>query len=295
MLRTKFLFSLILSSILLLSCMNRGSQKDITPAKSSTLLWKIEKNGTPVSYAFGTMHLIAEEYYYFPKTLKYLITNSDKVILEIGEKPGLLETMKLMRSNGENIFDYFSLEQKDSLYQFIDTVLNKNPEKIENSFGNLKPMMLQQFLSTAAFPEKWESYEADIYKLQSKAKAPYIGLETMEEQISILGAKSMEENVKEVMLTIRNIDSLKKEFVKLSQLHRAGNLEELDEMINAGDESFDLDELLYKRNLNWIPKIDSIISKESAFIAVGAGHLGGEKGILALLRKEGYTLTPLDY
>lgn len=275
--------------------MNNGSQQTITPAKSSTLLWKIEKEGTSVSYAFGTMHLIAEEYYYFPKTLKYLITNSDKVILEIAEQPRALETIKLMRSNGENIFDYFSEVQKDSLYQFIDTVLNKNPEKIENAFGKLKPMMLQQFLSTAAFPKKWESYEQDIYKLQSKAKAPYVGLETMEEQISILGAKSMEENVAEIMMTINNIDSLRLEFVKLSQLHKAGNLEDLNDMINTGDEAFDLDELLYKRNLNWIPKIDSIISKESAFIAVGAGHLGGEKGILALLKKEGYTLTPLNY
>jgi len=35
------------------------------------------------------------------------------------------------------------------------------------------------------------------------------------------------------------------------------------------------------------------IDQKTAFIAVGAGHLGGPEGVIRLLQKEGYTLTPV--
>ena len=53
------------------------------------------------------------------------------------------------------------------------------------------------------------------------------------------------------------------------------------------------DILLTKRNINWVDQLKSIMQKESVFVAVGAGHLVGEKGLLNLLRKEGYTVEPL--
>jgi uncharacterized protein YbaP (TraB family) len=54
------------------------------------------------------------------------------------------------------------------------------------------------------------------------------------------------------------------------------------------------DEFLSKRNQNWVPKIKESISSKKCFIAVGAGHLGGPNGLIRLLQKEGYTLTPVQ-
>ncbi len=51
--------------------------------------------------------------------------------------------------------------------------------------------------------------------------------------------------------------------------------------------------LLNKRNINWISQLKTIMPKESVFVAVGAGHLVGEKGLLTLLRNEGYKVEPL--
>ena len=52
--------------------------------------------------------------------------------------------------------------------------------------------------------------------------------------------------------------------------------------------------LLVKRNKNWIPKIEQLIQQKTCFIAVGAGHLAGENGILELLRKQGFTVEPIS-
>jgi uncharacterized protein YbaP (TraB family) len=49
-------------------------------------------------------------------------------------------------------------------------------------------------------------------------------------------------------------------------------------------------DLLATRNKNWISRIQQITKEKPTFFAVGAGHLGGKKGVIALLRNEGFTV-----
>jgi uncharacterized protein YbaP (TraB family) len=48
--------------------------------------------------------------------------------------------------------------------------------------------------------------------------------------------------------------------------------------------------LLDNRNQNWIPKIEKVAKEKPTLFAVGAAHLPGENGVIALLRKKGYTV-----
>jgi uncharacterized protein YbaP (TraB family) len=49
--------------------------------------------------------------------------------------------------------------------------------------------------------------------------------------------------------------------------------------------------MVYARNADWIPKLEKILAQGDVFIAVGADHLSGPKGVVALLQKRGYKLT----
>jgi uncharacterized protein YbaP (TraB family) len=69
-------------------------------------------------------------------------------------------------------------------------------------------------------------------------------------------------------------------------------LEELMVETDAGMAGF-TDILLYHRNQNWVRKLKELLPEKSLLIAVGAGHLPGEKGVISLLRKEGYKLEPV--
>jgi uncharacterized protein YbaP (TraB family) len=51
---------------------------------------------------------------------------------------------------------------------------------------------------------------------------------------------------------------------------------------------------LVKRNQNWIPQISKMVQEKPIFIAVGAGHLPGEQGVLKLLQEAGYTITAVE-
>ena len=78
-------------------------------------------------------------------------------------------------------------------------------------------------------------------------------------------------------------------------VYKSQRIDEIEKMFSKSEfgmeENQDL--LLNDRNKNWVGQLKLIMKKESVLIAVGAGHLVGEKGLIALLKKEGYNLRPL--
>jgi len=51
--------------------------------------------------------------------------------------------------------------------------------------------------------------------------------------------------------------------------------------------------MLFKRNANMVSVLDSLMHKKVTFSGVGAAHLGGEKGMLNMLKNKGYNVKPL--
>jgi hypothetical protein len=51
---------------------------------------------------------------------------------------------------------------------------------------------------------------------------------------------------------------------------------------------------IYRRNDNWLPAFQQTVERGNGFIAVGLGHLIGERGLVAQLRQRGYTVRRLD-
>ena len=98
-----------------------------------------------------------------------------------------------------------------------------------------------------------------------------------------------------IMETIRNYDKEKKDTQKMMKIYHEQKVDKLIPLMNKQSPEFMefSDIFLYNRNKAWIPKIEKEISDKQCFIAVGAGHLFGEGGIIDLLKKEGYTLIPI--
>ena len=51
--------------------------------------------------------------------------------------------------------------------------------------------------------------------------------------------------------------------------------------------------MIYNRNKAWAEKLPTIMKAAPTFVAVGALHLPGEKGLLKLLKSQGYTVEPV--
>ncbi|TAD88047.1 MAG: TraB/GumN family protein, partial [Bacteroidetes bacterium] len=98
----------------------------------------------------------------------------------------------------------------------------------------------------------------------------------------------------------KSIDSLpeqKKILATMLATYRKQDLSALESVMSSGEGGLEtkyLDLLLYSRNRNWVAKFDSIAQKAPLLVAVGAGHLPGSNGVLALLRAKGYTVEPIQ-
>jgi len=58
------------------------------------------------------------------------------------------------------------------------------------------------------------------------------------------------------------------------------------------DEIDHMDDLMvFQRNARWIPKLEDLFAAGDVFVAVGADHLIGDRGVVALLRGRGFTVT----
>jgi uncharacterized protein YbaP (TraB family) len=114
--------------------------------------------------------------------------------------------------------------------------------------------------------------------------------ETVEEQIAIFDSIAVEEQVRELS---RGLESESKQQARaLLAGFAAGDEAALSRALfeQAQLESAPgfYDRVLYDRNATWLPIIERETERGGAFVAVGAGHLLGDRGILAELKKRGF-------
>jgi uncharacterized protein YbaP (TraB family) len=263
------------------------------------MLWKIEHDDLEhPTYIFGTMHLINKEFFYFPEALQKLIKNSEQLVMEMDGLPNQAQTVELMRlPDSLSMRDFFSEDQMALIYKFMEEEMKVTPEMFDMSFGKMKPFFILQLIAQKQFEGETESYEMSLINLARKNNIEMHGLETIEEQIGFFDAIPAEEFGNMIAAYFENADSLKMQTNQLQELHRSGDLDALAKfMVESSPDLLEFEDiLLIDRNVRWIPQIIEMIHAKRTFIAVGAAHLAGENGVLELLKKQGYRVTPVAY
>lgn len=269
-------------------------QQEATPQTS--LLWKIEGNGikTP-SYLFGTMHLIEKDYFYFPESLEKIVKKSDLLVMEIAGMPDQMEAMKYLVLNDGTFFDFFTPEQTDTILKWAKAKMGLTEEAFRASFSKFKPFVAIQTATQLQFLGKTESYELTLQGIATANKIKMKGLETIADQMKIFDDLTREQQAEMVMQGIRDEDKTNRTTADMQRIYRNQRIDSLYALIHeeGGVLADEQNAFLDQRNRNWIPKIKAYVSNGRTFIAVGAGHLGGENGVIRLLEKEGYKVTPV--
>ena len=123
-----------------------------------------------------------------------------------------------------------------------------------------------------------------------RRKLQTAGLETTAYQLSIFDSIPYEVQARMLVESLRQSDNGTDQCAQMIELYKAGDINAMQSMI--ADESQGVNQyeelLLQRRNRNWIPVMSRMMREKPTFFAVGAGHLGGSNGVIALLRKEGY-------
>jgi uncharacterized protein YbaP (TraB family) len=265
------------------------------------LLWKISgKNLARPSYLFGTMHMICGDDIQLSDSLKDAIRKTDRVYLELDmdnlfEMIGVIGKMKMR--NDTTLADLLTPAEYDSVKQFFKQQKTLLPFSVLETY---KPMLAASTLMQAALDcEKQVAMEQLIMK-EAKARGKGIkGLETMAYQMSIFDSIPYTLQAKQLVLMVqqsgKDTTSSSSDFDMLSKAYRDQQLDTLEAITRREDmgiASF-TDILLYNRNANWVRKLEGLMKDNALVVAVGAGHLPGERGVINLLRKAGYKVEPV--
>jgi uncharacterized protein YbaP (TraB family) len=180
----------------------------------------------------------------------------------------------------------------------IDTILHGYGLTIDqvNAF---KPWFVSVMLSQLAMQRA--NFQADYgvdVQLNSRAHAQHkqvIGLEPVSYQFGLFDSMS-EADQEAMLLQTEPPDSAAAELTKIKDAWVAGDTATLDSVMNRPTPGSDrlYDELVVQRNENWLPKIETMLGgTEDVLVVVGAAHLLGKHGLLALLAAHGYRIVPM--
>jgi uncharacterized protein YbaP (TraB family) len=265
-----------------------ASAQDIPKEKS--LLWEISgKNLKQPSFLFGTVHLICPADFSLSDSLKNAVAKTSQLALEIDmDDPGLMSTMtkNMFMAGGKTLKEILNEQQYVQLSRFYKDSLGMDIA----AFGRAKPFMMMGPMFSKILGCEPQSYEISLMGLAAKQKSEIVGLETIEEQMAVFDTIPYDRQAEMLIKIIDKLPETKSEFRDLVLLYKKQDLQSLYDLTLKSEFGLDgQDEvMLFKRNQNWIRRIDKMVQEKSTFIAVGAAHLGGEKGVIALLRKEGY-------
>ncbi len=142
-----------------------------------------------------------------------------------------------------------------------------------------------------------------IAELAKAAGIPVVGLETIELQLAALASVPDEEQLQMLKVALKYADRTSDMLETLLQLYLKRQMGAampfqiaLAEKSGATASIFDGFQkiLLVDRNASMAKKAAPLLDKGQAFVAVGALHLPGNTGLVALLRQAGYTVTPVE-
>ena len=266
------------------------------PMEEQALLWKIEGKGlSKPSYLFGTMHLIEKTYFFFPEKLRKQVEKSEQLVLELPGIPSQQEALKYIQLKEGSFFDFFAPLQVDSILLWAKSELRMNEAQFRGVMTKMKPFVAVQLATQMHFFGKTESYEMTLEKLAKEHQLEIKGLETVEEQLNLFDGLSREEQTEMVMEVVRKPSEQYTETFTLEKLYQRQQVDSLYLMIvdSEGTIASENTRFIDDRNARWIPMIETYMTEKRSFIAVGAGHLGGPNGLIRLLQKRGYQLTPV--
>lgn len=260
------------------------------------LLWKIEASGAAPSYLFGTMHSDAPEVTRLPGPVKQAFDGSSGLTLEVTFAPEALQAMAaaMMMVNGSTLKSILS----PSLYRKAvkAMALQGMPE---NLVARMKPWAVAVALSMPP-TDRGVVLDHSLYQQAVARGVPVDGLETASEQMAIFDVLTESEQVQFLQETLQQLPQMDDMLKQLQSAYLSRDLAELmrinEASMSYGDKALAdkfIKTAIVDRNRKMADRMQSRLEKGNWFIAVGALHLPGDKGILRLLIDSGYKVTKI--
>jgi uncharacterized protein len=282
---SKYLLNLV--AAILLSCFSLAAF-----ATDKGLFWKLESPTGVTSYLFGTIHTDDNRVAELSQPVLDAMKSADTFLMEAEPSQ---DPSSLMMAEG-NVAELLTSDEFDKVRELADfhvmhlgAAMRMKPWLLAVIFDLPKPQT--PFAQDNLLMTKSEDFGKNIK-----------GLETANEHFGIMDSFSKEEQLVMLRAVLKRSAAQKEaDFERLMAAYLEGDSDKitaLDEQITSGMLPKELwakmrKSLLYDRNAVMAQRAIPIAAEKPIFIAVGASHLAGDKGLLAAFKKVGFKLSPL--
>jgi hypothetical protein len=288
----------------LLFCWTAGGRSE-DAAGAKHMLWKATA-GKSIVYLFGTIHVGTADLYPLASVIEDSFKKSSVLVEEVAADDG---------PDSKTISNYV---QQKGVYPFGDFLQNHltddtrtrlkqyvGANKLDaNTIVHLKPwavaLLLMQTDTTSVGLDKEKGLDKHFLEEATRTRKPVMGLETGESQIKLFG--ELPAAMQEQLLLVTMLDS-ERERSQLGPMMTAWKTGDTDALFKLSYEEplrlFPvlkpvLVKLYDERNDAMTQKIEAFLkTPKTYFVAVGAGHLVGERGIVGQLRAKNYKVEQL--
>lgn len=278
-----------------------------TVANKPGIFYAVTGNGLKdTSWLFGTYHLVKSSYLDGLPVVKKAFDKAQGVVVEI-----IVDSTQLQGAQSQGMMQRQTLSNlldkafADSLDAELRTEIGVGLAQVDQ----MKPMnimltltMVYAMKDTASALQRYKGLPLDLnFVQQGKQQGKQItALETVESQMQLLfGSLSEMEQAKQLQQFLRNKKQAQALGNELATFWLQQDLNSMNAIYertrslyaNTGTDFYYL--MNDDRNNKWMEKLPALLQQQTQFVAVGALHLMGASGLVAQLRKQGYTVTPI--
>jgi uncharacterized protein YbaP (TraB family) len=267
----------------------------LAQTRGRSFLWRVQ-SGSNVMYLAGSVHALTPDAYPLNPAYERAFTASSALVEEIDLAEadplsgGLGLLAKGMYQDGRTLDRTVSRET----LALVQDKLKGTPLTLD-AIQLMKPwmvmLMLEALGSQSAGLDPELGLDKHFYNLATNGGKQVIGLETAESQIDRFD--KMPESMQEQMLKseLAEMDTEKTSLRSLLTAWQTGDAPAIEKMLLGSFSSNPTayDSLITQRNRNWMPQLEACLKRTSpCFVVVGAAHIVGPQGLLAMLQQRGY-------
>jgi uncharacterized protein YbaP (TraB family) len=260
-----------------------------------SLLWRVAARQNVV-YLVGSVHMLRADYYPLARALDTAFDDSNLLVEEVDFAELLAADSQLRLLRRGMLPPNSSLETvlSPGTYAMVTRRIAALGMPLE-PWLRFKPWFLGLTMMSLAWqgagfdPEL--GLDRHFYDRARAAGKPVQGLETVDFQVSRFDLMTAEEQDRLLVDSLQDIETEQAQVRQLADAWRSGDAAAVERIVLPDLKKHRqlYQRLIVERNRNWLPKIESLFAREGrTFVVVGAAHLVGPDGLIALLASKRY-------
>ena len=261
--------------------------------ENNSLLWEISGNGLKeTSYLYGTMHVSKRIAFRLDDVFYDALDKSEVIALE--SDPGTW----LEEGHGVGLRGYGQGNGfvPKGFYTYPFAIRNPSKKEIGAYLAFEDRRVNSILYRTDAYSQNFEEdtyLDMFIYQAGKKLGKKVVALENLAESAALVGRASLNAMKPKPDEWLQKKMRLQDPSTILQDAYRNRNIDLLDSIDKAMYTGHYMKNMLFVRNENMAQQLDSVMRTAKVFTGIGAAHLPGKEGVIALLRNMGYAVKPL--